>query len=175
MKESVFNGEEHAIPLSSYDIKPRLMIGRTDISEYLDIDGLEQAVVHEYFLYDQHRLYRWCSPQEYHAMNHLGYDYKDGFKIDLEKIPAHDISNEEYWDDGEFIPEHWLDDQLRGMNYEPCTDGHPDQSILLWDTATGEKGKAWDYTIFFDEEDHETFAEMAHAIQEDLIEYINGN
>ena len=180
MMKSVFNGDEHNIPLSQYEIKPRLMIGRKDISGYLNIPGLVSAVVHEYFLYDEHRLYRWCSPQTYFSMNHLGYDVQSGKKpkVDLTKVPESDRENEEYWNDGEFNSWFWLQDQISEMNYECCTDGRPDHSILLWDTATGEEGEAWNGISRFDTddiEDYDTFREMAHTIQEDLIDYANSN
>ena len=176
--ESAFNGNEHNIPLAEYKIKPRLMIGRKDISEYLKIDGLVQAIVHEYFLYDEHRTYCWCSPQTYFSMNHLGYDVQSGDEpeVDLTKITESDRENEEYWNDGEFNSWFWLNDQLTEMNVDTCTDGHPDHSILLWDTATGEKGEAWNQTTRFDEEDeYETFRELVNVLQDDLIETIQCN
>ena len=180
MMESVFNGDEHNIPLSGYKIKPRLMIGRKDISEYLKIEGLVQAIVHEYFLYDEHRTYCWCSPQTYFSMNHLGYDVQSGDEpeVDLTKIPKSDRENEDYMRDGDFNSWFWLQDQISEMNYEACTDGHPDHSILLWDTATGVKGEVWDKvsTLEIEEfEPDEIFRDVAHQIQEDIIQHVNGN
>lgn len=179
MQVSTFNGEEYDLPLADLTIKPRLMIGRRDISQYLAIDGLVSAIVHEYFLYDKNRVYRWCSPQEYYLMNHLDYDIKgwQEVQVDTTKISETDLSNPDYQDqDGDFNGWQWLHDQLSGMNWEPVTDGHPDQAILLWDIATGEKGEAWNQTTRFDEQDdYDTCRDMIHALQEDIIETVNSN
>lgn len=179
MQVSTFNGGEYNFPLADLTIKPRLMIGRKDISQYLSIDGLASAIVHEYYLYDDNRTYCYCSPQEYHSMNHLDYDIQgwQEVQVDTTKMSEADLSNPEYRDqDGDFNGWMWLQDQLIKMNYEPVTDGHPDQVILLWDLATGKKGEAWNKTTRFDEQDdYDTCREMIHALQEDILETINGN